>query len=188
MRHPQPLPVALWLQTASGLAFDLEAPEAEDVDPYDIAHALAYLCRFGGRAQHFYSVAQHSVLVSYLVPEEFALAGLLHDGAEAYVGDLARPVRRMIHGFDTLERRVLGAIADRFGIPLLVFDAPEVIEADRIALLTERDQLCLPPPRPWPEDEPTPFVPSVEILPEVPEEARAAFCRRLLELAPGCFS
>ena len=87
-----------WVQTYSGVAFELLAPRAEDVRAADLAHALAYSCRFGGHTRSHYSVAQHSVLVAALVWHRTrdlgaTLLGLLHDAHEAYTGDIKKPVK-----------------------------------------------------------------------------------------------
>ena len=73
-----------WIITASGKRFYLRRPTPADIDAGDVAHALAHICRFNGHTREFYSVAQHSILVSRLLPDELKLAGLLHDAAEAY--------------------------------------------------------------------------------------------------------
>ncbi len=83
------------MQTFSRTMFYPLDPHPEDVHIVDIAHALANICRFGGHAKRFYSVAQHSVLVSRIVEPEDALHGLMHDAAEAYVGDVVRPIKHM---------------------------------------------------------------------------------------------
>ena len=69
-----------WIQTYSGRRFSLTEPSAEDVDIDDVAHALSLLCRFTGHVSEHYSVAQHCVIVSRLVPTEHALAGILAIG------------------------------------------------------------------------------------------------------------
>lgn len=143
---------APWILTASGRRFPLDTPRPEDVDPADLAHALAHLCRFGGHTRVHYSVAQHSILVSTLVPPAFAVAGLLHDAAEAYVGDCVGPLAHRLPEFRAVERRILDAVAERFGVPRWQLDAPEVRRADAVALLTERASFLPPSREPWAED------------------------------------
>lgn len=90
-----------WILTNSGRPFDLLNPRAENVITTDLAHALSLVCRFCGHCAHHYSVAQHSLLVAYIIekeggtPEE-QLAGLLHDGTEAYISDLTRPLKLLL--------------------------------------------------------------------------------------------
>jgi len=76
------------IQARSGRYISFVAPDPNVFCINDIAHALSHTCRFGGHTRDFYSVAQHSVLVSYLVPENDQFAALMHDAAEAYVGDV----------------------------------------------------------------------------------------------------
>jgi hypothetical protein len=88
-----------WIQTYTGLKFYPLAPGAEDVCVEDIAHALSNICRYTGHVEHFYSVGEHSVRVGRRVLEltgdyKLALWGLLHDASEAYLTDIARPVKR----------------------------------------------------------------------------------------------
>lgn len=90
-----------WILTNGALPFDLLNPRAENVLTTDLAHALSLVCRFNGHCAHHYSVAQHSLLVAYIIekeggtPEE-QLAGLLHDGTEAYINDLTRPLKLLL--------------------------------------------------------------------------------------------
>src|SRR4051794_32940266 len=80
--------------TSTGKWFDVFNPNPADVDIEDIVHALSMQCRFTGHTKEFYSVAQHSVLVSLTCPSVDALYGLVHDGSEAYLSDIARPVKK----------------------------------------------------------------------------------------------
>ena len=74
-----------WIQTYLGIQFWPLDPRPEEVMLFDIAHSLSNMCRFTGHCREFYSVAQHSVIVSQNVPREDAAWGLLHDASEAYM-------------------------------------------------------------------------------------------------------
>ena len=76
-----------WMMTYKGVRFDLENPEPSMVGIYDIAHALSMKVRFNGHCSDFYTVAQHSVLVSDMCSPKNALWGLLHDAAEMIICD-----------------------------------------------------------------------------------------------------
>ncbi len=86
------------MQTLTGRRMNPLDASPEDIDPDDIAGALANICRFGGHSRAFYSVAQHSVIVCDLLAErggspDELMAALLHDAAEAYLGDLPHPIK-----------------------------------------------------------------------------------------------
>ncbi len=104
------------IKTFSGVTINFMKPRPEMFEIEDIAHGLSNVCRFAGQSSEFYSVAQHSVLVSRLVPMQHARWGLLHDAAEAFVGDMARPLKRLIPEYKRIEVRIMEAIADRFGL------------------------------------------------------------------------
>lgn len=123
------------IQTASGGRFYPLDPLPEDVHIEDIAHALAHQCRFGGHCHGFYSVAEHSVNVSLVVPPADALAGLMHDAAEAYVVDLPRPLKRSLDGYAQAERYVQEAINKRYGLNSVL--PASVKEADDSVLAAE---------------------------------------------------
>lgn len=172
-----------WIQMASGRLYYPWAPLPEDVDIEDIAHHLGNLCRFTGACRQFYSVAEHSVLVSYLVPEEDALCGLLHDATEAYLNDLSSPVKSFeeMSGYRTLERRNWGAVARRFDLP---FEMPKSVhDADQAIYFAEREVLMPPlPPEVVDMYRKVPVVPRVTIVGYSPEVARWRFLQRYREL------
>lgn len=128
---------ARYFRTFTGRQVCSLSPSPDEIDIDDIAHSLAYQCRFLGHTDGFYSVAQHSVLVSQIVPEQDALWGLLHDAAEAYLGDLPAPIKREpeMHVYRAAEERLLEAVATRFSLPPAIPDS--VKQADRIVLATE---------------------------------------------------
>ena len=130
------------VQTYSGVLFDVLNPRAEDVRLEDIAHALANQCRYSGATRRHYSVAEHSIWVSLLVPPEFAKVALLHDASEAYLVDFPRPLKHLpeFAFYRELEARVERAVGQRFGF----FGTPvEVQRADVEALAMECRQLML---------------------------------------------
>jgi uncharacterized protein len=145
-----------WMRTFTGRQFWPRDPRAEDVCIEDIAHALALTNRFGGHTSEPYSVAQHSVHVAALVERALpglALYALLHDAAEAYVGDSIRAIKPFLvveddetrEGFWSVELRVQAAILAALGVetPNTSFDAHSVIvkAADNVALATEARDL-----------------------------------------------
>lgn len=169
-----------WMQTRSGKAWHFADPRVEDVSLFDIAHALSNLCRFGGHTAHFYSVAEHSVYVSMVVPPQFALQGLMHDATEAYVVDVPRPLKHMLgSAYAELEDNAWRVVAEKFSLPYEL--DPSVKAADNSVLLAERDALLQTPPIEWlwaRDVEPAPV--KIECL--TPRVACEFFLRRFYEL------
>ena len=124
------------ITTYTGKTVDPFAIRPEDIDLEDIAHALSMTCRFGGHCKSFYSVAEHSVLVSERCPPEVRLDGLLHDAAEAYLGDIPSPLKRKLPAFEEAELNLFEILAERFGI---AFPIPESVQAadEAVTCLTE---------------------------------------------------
>lgn len=124
-----------WIQTFTGKQFWLLEPNPEDVDIKDIAHALSLICRYGGHSRVFYSVAEHSILVG----QKTGLHGLLHDAAEAYVGDMVRPLKYHFPLFREVENDILDAIYFKLGLILPTENEYLLVkEADNRVLSTEK--------------------------------------------------
>ena len=194
------------INTWSGRIVDLADPKPEDICIEDIAHALARICRFAGHTDRFCSVAAHSLAVEQEVnvrwpagaedgdvqaPTVFALAALLHDAAEAYVGDVSRPLKALLRQrpvelagrptYEQVEWRVQAAIAERFGFAPDLFFLPAIKDAD-LAILHEESRTLMSrstlvvdrrPERPA----------SVGIRVLDPEAGEALFLRRFQDLA-----
>jgi uncharacterized protein len=183
--HAPPAP-GPYLQTVSGRWVNPFDPDPEQLDAGDIARALANQCRFGGHCRVFYSVAQHSVIVSRLVEErdgdvEDVFAALMHDATEAYLGDMPHPLKHrspLGAAFKAAEDHLEEAIRDRFRIKA---DVPEIKRADRALLATERRAFSAETWH-WPELEGVePLDLELEAWP--PDEAARAFAERYDELA-----
>jgi hypothetical protein len=136
-----------WIQTFTGAHFRPLHPDPADVHVRDIAHALSLQCRFNGQCAAFYSVAEHSVRVARALPAELALWGLLHDAAEAYLGDMPRPVKAQMPYFSEAEDRLLRVIVESFG---LSWPMPEeVSHFDTVLLATEARDVFGAPTDGW---------------------------------------
>ena len=173
-----------WIQTRSGKRVHPLSPTLGEIDINDIAHALSQQCRWSGHTSEFYSVAQHSVLVSIHCDSKDALWGLLHDASEAYLVDLPRPIKPWIGGFERAELNLMISIADAFDLPYYTnFTSSFLPESVRVAddrmMCTEAVQLMAPlhPDFKLPAD---PY--SFRILPWSPAHAKKRFLERFKEL------
>lgn len=168
--------------TASGQYVDVLRPEQHRFDIEDIAHALSHICRFCGHVREFYSVAQHSVLVSGMLGPSAALAGLLHDASEAYLGDVTLPLKGALPEYLKIEQRMQAAIMRQFGA--LPGCEAEVKYADLALLATERRDLVRDQNIVWPAltgVEPL----KVRIVPLAAAEARRLFLDVFARLRSG---
>lgn len=163
-----------FLVTFTGRRFWPLDPRPEEVCVEDIAHALAHKCRWGGMCDPFYSVAEHSLNVAriaedlarragYHAPYEAWVYGLLHDGEEGYLPDVPRPVKRHLHGWETIAAAVQTAIWSAFGLSVPSAEVVEFVEcADNYALLLEQRQLFVPNADTWAGG-----LPAMEVPPHV---------------------
>jgi 5'-deoxynucleotidase YfbR-like HD superfamily hydrolase len=182
---PGPPAPGPYLQTVSGRFVNPLDPDLEQIDIQDITRALANTCRFGGHCRSFYSVAQHSVIVSELVEErggdpEDVFAALMHDAAEAYLGDMPHPLKHrsaLGEAFKQAEKHLEQAINTRFNIKPGV---PEIKRADRALLATERRALST---EDWHWHELDGVEPlEIELTAWSPDDAAAKFKARYAEL------
>jgi uncharacterized protein len=168
-----------WIQTFTLKKFFPLKPRSEDICIEDIAHALSLQCRFSGHINEFYSVANHSVLVSYICDSKDALFGLLHDASEAYLVDIPKPLKDSgsFEEYKRAENLLQTIIYNKY-----CQDSEEPIsvkEADKILLATEARDLFSGFHPDWNMPiKPLPFI----IKPMSPKEAEKAFLERFKEL------
>jgi len=134
------------IPTFSGNYFSFTDVVSNVVSIEDIAHGLSNVCRFAGQCPQFYSVAQHSVMVAYILEElygihdpEVLLQGLFHDASEAFLGDMTTPLKKLIPEYMVIEARVQADLMRRFGLPSSLHRIVSL--ADLSALRMEKEQL-----------------------------------------------
>jgi hypothetical protein len=167
-----------WIETFTGKEFHFLDPTHEQIDIRDIAHSLAYTCRYTGHSRKFYSVAEHSILVSYLAIDP--LAGLLHDASEAYITDIASPIKPHLSNYKELEDMIMGRIASKFGF-IYPLD-PDIKDCDSTQLKTEAKHLLRSGGYPWAHLYPTRRPHGITPNCWSPEEAEAKFLERFKEV------
>lgn len=126
-----------YIRTYTGKKFDFLNMDPKDVNIIDIAHALSNFCRFVGHTPYHYSVAQHSVYVSRLCPDKYKLEGLMHDASEAYLGDIASPLKQHLKDYKGFEKDVDGLIREKYNLPMK--ESVIVKEKDQAVL---QEELC----------------------------------------------
>jgi hypothetical protein len=173
-----------WLQTFSGRVFPLASFDADAIHIDDIAHALSMLCRFNGHCTRFYSVAEHSVHVSHEIKPELALLGLMHDAAEAYLGDVPTPLKKRLPYFHQREEQLQQLIAAKFGFSFPDVESAEHEElkrVDRQLLADEKAVVMAREPKPWPKLLPAKNPGRIQCW--SPAEAKEQFLARFRELS-----
>lgn len=137
-------------QTYTGKLIDFSNVRPEDIDIRDIAHGLAHITRFGGQAQNHITVAEHSLAVASIVPDVHKFSALMHDAAEAYLGDIPKPLKNLLPDYTRIEKYLMKIIAGKFGFEYPV--PPIVKDADMQAIrrewqenvLSSRDRSIIP--------------------------------------------
>lgn len=134
------------IATFSGRIINPFDPDPADIAIEDIAHALSLQCRFTGHTKHLYTVGQHSVLAAWLLKKsdpEVALWALLHDASEAYLADIARPVKAMWPEYKVYEQRLMEAIVERFGLEA-TYPMPDAVKDVDDFLLAHEIRYLMP--------------------------------------------
>lgn len=127
------------IMTASGKYYNFFEPEKYKFEIEAIAHSLSQQCRWTGNCRKFFSIAQHSVLVSKHVPKEHALAGLLHDGIESVMGDCSTTLKSLLPLYKELEYKAEREMFKQFNIEFPM--SKEIKKIDLVLLATERRDL-----------------------------------------------
>lgn len=138
-----------WNNTYSGKKVYFLEPERSDIDIVDIAVGLARMPRYSGQIKPFYSVAQHSVLVSQHVSQVgyLPMAGLLHDASEAFMGDICSPLKSVLPDYREIEKRLMSVILTEFGMHYPLPDEVKRIDAQMLA--TEVRDLAMHRHKDW---------------------------------------
>lgn len=164
----------------SGAWFDFCAPTSSAFTIDDIAHGLSNICRYSGQCKRFYSVAEHSLLVSETAVG-FEFEALLHDGAEAFLGDITRPLKQLLPEFKRIEIEVERTILDRFDVS---WPLPAAIkQADLRVLAAEQRQVMPEGTDGWVRGQKVEPAP-VTVRHLSPDEAKKAFLERFEALRP----
>lgn len=129
------------IRTFTGIYVNVFEPKPEMFSIDDIAHSLSMQCRFTGHLSDFYSVAQHCIAMSDMVHPSHQLAALLHDASEAYLLDIASPIKARIPGYKEIENNLMVVIAEKFGFKYPLHE--KVKEVDSFMLAWEWERLML---------------------------------------------
>jgi uncharacterized protein len=168
-----------FVATSTGRLFDVVNPRPEEIEIEEIAHALSQINRFGGHTKFPYSVAQHSGLCAAVCEHihpgkpELALACLLHDAAEAYCGDVIRPIKRLIaSAYRPLENRIQAAIWQRFELQV-DWQMEAAIKAIDDSVVMEESRALMHGSQDWNWEGVTPA--NINIIQMTPAQVRTAF-------------
>jgi len=126
------------IMLASGSWFDFLDPWHSQFTIEDIAQGLANICRYAGQCSRFYSVAEHSLHVSDIAIRHKREA-LMHDAAEAFLGDVTRPLKQLLPQFKKIEKNVEKAIFARFDLDHAALVALKTV--DLSVLAAEQEQI-----------------------------------------------
>jgi len=169
-----------WMQTYTGKKVDLLNTDPDTICLEDIAHHLSLQNRFNGATMFPYSVAEHSIRCSYTLAEDpkLSAAALLHDAAEAYWGDIIKPVKYCIPEIEELENKTLEVIFQKFNIPWPLHE--RVKKVDLRMLMSEKKYIMNDSDIDWGIDA-EPYL--MSFIPRNPTSVEQDFLWRCTELA-----
>jgi len=130
-----------WMQIANGHLFHPLDPRTDEVFIEDIAQSLSRQIRYNGMSDGVINVAQHSCQCAWLAEQsggdaKVQLAMLMHDAAEAYIGDMIRPLKVLIPEFAKIEDKIMATIVERFNLPSISHKAQKYY--DNMAMAWEK--------------------------------------------------
>ena len=161
-----------------GKLYDLDKITPDDIDMFDIGWALAQNLRFNGHSIIGYSVAEHCVALSHVVPQHLKLPAFLHDAGEAFIGDIVTPVKRLFPEIEKLENRILEAIFAKHRLSMRLLE--EVKEWDWQMCRTEAYWIMGNPE--WAQKDPAPLLPWTITQELYPSQRRSEYYARYEEL------
>lgn len=170
-----------YIQTFSGRRVDIFDPSTWQFQIIDIAHALSNLCRFTGHTKRFYSVAEHSIHVSTLVPEHLKLVAMLHDASEAYLADIPRPIKQhgSFYSYRQIERDLTTMILKQW---TWFTELPKQVHDADMAVLSIEAKILMGNCHDWPGIMQDTSGVDININCWTPEQARKKFLTRFAEL------
>ena len=130
------------LEMPDGTFFDPLNPDADLMQHEMLAVALGNMCRYGGLVYEFYSVAQHSVLVAALCPQDMPAQrmAILHDADEGFgLPDMPSPMKPNFKSYVDAQHRIGACVEARWGLDPA--DHDRIKPADIQALITEKHRL-----------------------------------------------
>jgi len=170
--------------TYTGKCIDVLNFQPQDICIEDIAHSLSMICRYVGHVRFFFSVAYHSVLVSELCTPQQKLAALLHDASEAYLSDIASPLKEtpVFAEYRALEYKIQSMINKVFGAYVSETDRDEIMNYDINIRLVEMKQLLPYASKVLNTDDIPPQYENIKIRAYSPEESEQLFLAKFNEL------
>ncbi len=139
------------MTTRSGDSIDLNNPNVDPVSIDDVAHNLSHICRWGGKPEDYFSVAEHCVMAAERAPEHKRFGILMHDCEESILGDNIQPLKEVIPELVELGDKIRHLLLIKFEVPydpelVLILDK-EQLEWERENIIKNQIYVGLPPKR-----------------------------------------